>query len=278
LFKNLRKNGFNSDSLFYTIAEIGINHNGNIDLAKKMIDSAANARANAVKFQTYITEKRVNKNSPIYNILKECELSFRDFEILKNHALNVGIDFFSTPFDNESVNCLNELDIDLYKIASFDVTNHKLLRAIAKINKPVIMSTGMCDIEEIKSGYNVISEEHNNIAILHCISAYPTKHSESNLLAINSLRGYFDCIIGQSDHTNDIVVPLYSAAMGAQILEKHFMIDDKVKCVDASVSITEKQMLDLNNKLNELTLILGSGNIGLSKAQESALQFRRFSI
>jgi len=275
LIKKLRNHGFETDKMFYTIAEIGINHNGDLDNAKKMIDSAARSNANSVKFQTYITEKRASKDSPIYDILKKCEFSFEKFEILKKHAEDQNIHFFSTPFDKESVEFLSEINCNIFKIASFDMTNYELLRNISETNTPTIMSTGMCNLEEIRSAYEIISSNHNNIAILHCISAYPTLPFDANLSAIFKLKSEFDCVIGQSDHTNDIHVPLYAAAMGAQIIEKHFKIDDN--CADASVSIDEKQMHNLNSRLDELEKILGEGNLEITPAQANTVQFRRFS-
>tara|TARA_B100001758_G_scaffold208316_1_gene189879 strand:+ start:942 stop:1775 length:834 start_codon:yes stop_codon:yes gene_type:complete len=273
--KSLKKYGINSENTFYTIAEVGINHGGDEDLAKKMIDSAARSGADSVKFQTYLTEKRVPPNSPIYDILKKCELPLEVFSRLKKHSDSMGINFFSTPFDEESVDCLEDLDIGLYKVASFDVVNHKLLRYIAKTGKTIIMSVGMADLPEIKSAYDILKTGTDKIAILHCISSYPTQKDDANLSVINTLMNEFDCIIGQSDHTNDIKVPLYAAAMGAQIIEKHYKIDENMDCVDAPVSITEKQMSELGVELRKLEKILGNPSIGLFDVEKGAEQFRR---
>ena len=275
--KNLKNYGFNTSKLFYTIAEIGINHGGDLDKAKSLIDSAVRAGADSVKFQTYLTEKRVPKDSPIFDILKQCELPFDAFEKLKNHAEAQNIEFFSTPFDEESVQCLENIGVKLYKIASFDVLNHKLLKRISKTGKTVIMSVGMANLHEIQNAYNILKEKTDRIVILHCVSAYPTDEKDANLAVIERLKSEFDCVIGQSDHTNDIQVPLYAAAMGAQILEKHYKIDNEMDCVDSPVSITEEQMLRFTYQLNKLDKILGNSEIGLLDAEEGTKQFRRVS-
>jgi N,N'-diacetyllegionaminate synthase len=276
--KKLDEYGFNTINPFYIIAEIGINHGGDEDLAKKLIDSAVKAGADSVKFQTYITEKRVGIDSPIYDVLKKCELSFEAFERLNKHAQAQGIDFFSTPFDAASVQCLEEIGVGLYKIASFDVVNHKLLEEIAATEKTMIMSVGMASSDEITKAYNILKEKTEKIAILHCISAYPTMEADANLGVIKSLIDNYDCVIGQSDHTNDIQVPLYAAAMGAQVLEKHFKIDEDMDCVDSVVSITESQMGTLVDEVKRITKIMGDSHICLSSAEKDTVQYRRKTI
>lgn len=276
--KNLNDYGFNSNNRVYVIAEIGINHGGDINLAKKLIYSAARAGADAVKFQTYLTEKRVPKDSSIFNILKKCELPFDAFKELKEHADQYDIDFFSTPFDVDSVDYLESIGCDLYKIASFDVVNHDLLSRIASTKKPVIMSVGMSAMSEIEQAYEILRSKTDKIAILHCISAYPTDEKDANLAAIYTLKEKFDCIIGQSDHTQDIVVPLYAVAAGAQIIEKHYMISNDMNCIDAPVSITEKQMEKMIQEIRRLEHILGNGEFGVRKAEKSCEVFRRYSL
>jgi len=273
--KELKSFGFNTSSCFFTIAEIGINHGGDESLAKKLIDSAVRAGTNSVKFQTYLTEKRAPKDSPIFDILKQCELPFDAFEKLKNHAEAQNIEFFSTPFDEESVKCLEDINVNMYKVASFDVVNHKLLRRIAKTGKTVIMSVGMANLPEIKDAYKILKEKTKNIAILHCVSAYPTKEEDANLAVINSLKSEFNCVIGQSDHTNDIKVPIFAAAMGAQILEKHYKIDDEMDCIDAPVSITESKMKKLVKELIFLEQTFGDNTISIRNAEKDTKQFRR---
>ena len=276
VIKKLKDFGFNTDNRTYIIAEIGINHRGDINIAKQLIDSAVRSGVDAVKFQTYITEQRAPKgNDEVFKILKDLELPFEAFKELKEYTKQYDVDFFSTPFDKESVDYLESIGMDLYKIASFDIVNHQLLREVAKTGKPVIMSVGMSNLNEIEEAYNILKNGTNNIAILHCISSYPTIEKDSNLSNIYKIQKQYDCIIGQSDHTNDIKVPIYAAAAGAQILEKHFKIDDDFECVDAPVSITEIQMKKMVEKVRDLEKIFGNEDFGLREAEKGAGIFRR---
>jgi len=277
MLKNLRDFGFKTDNKFYVIAEVGINHGGDMDKAKRLIDSASSTGVDAIKFQTYITEKRVEQTSPIFDVLKECELPLEKFEILKRHTEQYGIEFMSTPFDKESVECLDDLGVEIYKIASFDVNNHNLLRQIANTGKTAIMSVGMSNLDEIKNAYDILREKSDKQAILHCISAYPTKVKDANISAIYRLKNDFDCVIGQSDHTPGTNVPIVAAAAGAQVLEKHYMIHEDFKCVDSPVSITEFQLRYLVQSLRELEGILGEGDFGVRPAEKGATIFRRIS-
>jgi len=278
VIKKLRDFGFNTDNRTYIIAEIGINHRGDINIAKQLIDSAVRCGVDAVKFQTYITEQRAPKgNDEVFKILKDLELPFEAFKELKNYAKQYDIDFFSTPFDKESVDYLESIGTDLYKIASFDIVNHQLLREVAKTGKPVIMSVGMSNLDEIEDAYNILKEGANSVAILHCISSYPTIEEDSNLSNIYKIQEKYDCIIGQSDHTSDIKVPIYAAAAGAQILEKHFKIDEEFECIDSPVSITEIQMKRLVKEVRDLEKIFGDESFGLREAEKRVEIFRRSS-
>ena len=276
IIKNLKKFGFNTNNRTYIVAEIGINHRGDVAVAKKLIESAARTGADAVKFQTYLTEKRAPKNNKeIFKILKDLELPFEAFKELKDHSKNCGVDFFSTPFDKESVEYLEKIDADLYKIASFDVVNHQLLREVSKTGKPVIMSVGMSNLNEIESAYNILKQGTKNIAILHCISSYPTPEEKSNLSNIFEIQKKFNCIVGQSDHTNDIKVPIYAAAAGAQILEKHYKIDEDFKCIDSPVSITEIQMKKLVDEIRKVEKIFGYESFEVKEIEKGAQIFKR---
>ena len=275
--KNLKSHGFNTDNNTYIIAEIGINHGGDLDLAKKLIESAARTGVDAVKFQTYLTEKRVPKDSPIFDILKKCELSFDSFLELKLHSEKFNVDFFSTPFDDESLDYLESINVGMYKIASFDIVNTNLLTKISKTSKPIILSVGMSNLKEINNAFEIIKSNSENIALLHCVSSYPTVEKDSNLSVISKLKESFDCVIGHSDHTNDIQVPLYAACCGAQILEKHFMIDENMDCVDSPVSITEKQMKKLVQQIRRIETIMGSTELKTRDCENGALTFRRKS-
>ena len=217
----------------FLIAEAGINHNGRLSQAFKLVDVAKKNGADAIKFQTYITEKRTKKNSPIFNILKKCELKYSEFEILKKYCDKKNILFFSTPFDRESVQFLNDLKVKLFKIASFDISNYQLINEIIKTKKPTIVSTGMANLREIKKIYKLYKRKKVEIAILHCISSYPNKEESSYLSNIDYLNKYFNCQIGLSDHTNDIKIAIYSYLLGSNIIEKHIKISANHKCVDS---------------------------------------------
>ncbi len=276
VIKKLRDFGFNTDNRTYVIAEIGINHRGDVEIAKQLIDSAVRSGVDAVKFQTYLTEQRAPKgNDEVFKILKNLELPFEAFKELKDYAEQYDVDFFSTPFDNESVEYLESIGTDLYKIASFDIVNHQLLREVAKTGKPVIMSVGMSNLDEIEDAYNILREGTKNIAILHCISSYPTMEKDSNLSNIYKIQEKYDCIVGQSDHTDDIEVPIYAAAAGAQILEKHYKIDKNFECIDSPVSITEIQMRELVEKVRDLEVIFGDENFGVREVEQGVTVFRR---
>ena len=276
--KELNNNNFKIGQKTYVIAEIGINHGGSISVAKELIDSAARTGVDAVKFQTYLTEKRAPENNKeIFDILKKCELPFQDFTELKEHADKLGIDFFSTAFDEESVDFLDDLGCEIFKIASFDVTNHNLLRRVAKTNKTVILSVGMSNIEEITEAYKILNKGSSKVILLHCVSAYPTREQDANLGAIQALKQRFDCVVGQSDHTNDIFVPLCAVAAGAQVIEKHFKIDERMECVDSPVSITEKQTREMVSQIRRIEEIFGTGHVSSTPAQKPTEVFRRFS-
>ena len=269
--------GIKANGKVFTIAEIGINHGGDINIAKQLINSAVKAGADAVKFQTYITEKRVALDSPIFTILKNCELPFEAFKELKDYSDAKGVIFFSTPFDEESVDYLESIKVELYKIASFDVVNNVLLKKIAATGKPVILSVGMSTIEEIKNAVDLLKTSTNKIALLHCISAYPTAEEDANLAAVNTLIHHFpDCVIGQSDHTTGIKVPLYAVAAGAQILEKHYKVSADMDCIYAAVSISEEQFSEMVRETRHLEKILGIGVPESTPAQEGIKQYRRF--
>lgn len=260
----------------YIIAEVGINHGGSLDEALRLIDSVARTGCDAVKFQTYLTEKRAAADSPIFNILKQCELPLSDFKLLKDHAEAQGLDFFSTPFDEESLQALESLDVCLYKIASFDLVNRKMLETVAALKKPVILSTGLSEMDEVTEAVNIFNQAKCPLALLHCVSSYPTPEEDANLGAIKTLNDAFSgLIIGQSDHTQGIQVPLYAVASGACIIEKHFCVDQADDCVDAPVSISEEQMSELVTQVRRLENIMGSGSVSVSEAEKSMLQFRR---
>jgi len=163
----------------------------------------------------------------------------------------------------------------MYKIASFDVVNMGLLLKIARTKKSVIMSVGMSNLEEIRRAYEILSRETRRISLLHCITAYPTRTKDANLAAIYELKKEFDCLIGHSDHTDDITIPLYAVAAGAQVIEKHYRIDEAMDCADAPVSITERQMKRMIDEIRSLESSLGEGYLGVRESERQFEWLRR---
>jgi len=262
----------------FVIAEIGINHMGSLHKAKKLVDSAIRAGVNAVKFQTYITEKRVNlsKKNVIFKILKKCELTNEEFLELKKYCDKKKIIFFSTPFDISSASFLNKMGVKLFKIASFDVANIKFLKEISKFKKTFIMSTGMATEKEIKKAVSIFKKNKRELILLHCISSYPNKEENSNLSCLDSLKK-FNVPVGLSDHTNDIFVPTIAKAMGVNVIEKHFMINENDKCVDSPVSISEKKMKLLIKNLNRIDNMMGDPKLKLRDNEKNWFVFKRKS-
>lgn len=272
--KTIQDLGINNNKTFI-IAEIGLNHGGSLDEAYRLIDSAANTGVDAVKFQTYETEKRTFKGSPIFDVLKQCELSNENFVSLKKHADEQGLIFFSTPFDNNAVDFLKSINVSLMKLSSFDLANNPFLKYVAQSKIPTVLSSGMSNLGKIENAVNVFEKENTALAILHCVSSYPTKDSDSNLAAIKTLEKHFNLPIGQSDHTPEIEVPYLAVAAGATILEKHYRIDKDMDCVDAPVSITEAQMKELVSKVRYLEEVMGEGELKVGESEIPALQFCR---
>ncbi len=263
----------------FIIAEAGINHNGNLKTALDLVDVAKNNGANAIKFQTYKTEKRINKKyKKIFNILKKCELTSIDFKEINDYCKKRKITFFSTPFDLEAVDLLENLKVPMYKVASFDISNYELINKIAKTKKKVIVSTGMAKTNEITNVYKYFSKRKIDLTLLHCISSYPTKEKDSYLSNIRYLKDKFNCKIGISDHTNDIKIPIYGSILGASVIEKHLKINRKHKCVDAPVSITGEQLKKLRNEIDNLKLILRKHKFGIKNSEKSAKIFKRKKI
>ena len=260
----------------FLIAEAGINHNGSLKTALKLVDTAKKSGADAIKFQTYITEKRVNKKyHKIFEILKKCELTFKNFKVISDYCKKKKIIFFSTPFDIESVNFLDSINVNIFKIASFDICNTELINEVIKKRKKTIISTGMATFSEIDNVYRKFKNHNIDIALLHCVSSYPNKDETSYLSNINFLKKKFDCDIGISDHTNQIKIPIYGHILGANIIEKHLKINSNHKCVDSRVSITGAQMKTLKNELDKIKIIINRPKFGIRKPEKGAAIFRR---
>lgn len=278
------------------IAEAGVNHNGNIETAKTLIDCAANAGADFVKFQTFKADKLVTKsakraayqdtntknNDSQYEMLKKLELSEESHQVLINYCKSKRIKFLSTGFDINSLDFLNELDIELFKIPSGEITNLPYLRKIASFKKPVVMSTGMADMEEVSEALNVLINEgleKDNITIVHCNTEYPTPMEDVNLLAMNSIGKELDVKIGYSDHTLGIEVPIAAVALGAKVIEKHFTLDRNLPGPDHRASLEPEELRSMIEAIRNIEkAISGSGVKEPSKSELKNKDIARKSI
>ncbi len=244
----------------YVIAEGGLNHNGDINIAKKLIDSAKECGANAIKFQTYKTENFVRETNQYFDVFKNAELNFEQFKELKNYSKSIGLTFFSTPFDIESAEFLNQLEIPCFKIASSDLTNLPLITKIAKMQKPMIISSGLSTMNEINDAVNCcLFEGNNQIALLHCVANYPTQPNEVNMNVINTLKKTFDFPVGYSDNGESSLVDIVAVSMGANIIEKHFTLDKKMSGPDHGFSIDPNGLKSLISQIHEIDQMKGDG-------------------
>jgi N-acetylneuraminate synthase len=280
----------------YIIAEIGANHNGDMELAKKMIDSAKECGADAVKFQSWTPESLVSegeykKNQSYddcpkkhFGSLKEMVDKYylrtdEHFE-LKRYCDSIDIDFNSTPFSNEEVDLLNELGVEFYKVASMDISNYGLLEYMASFNKPMILSTGMATLSEIEKAIHIIESKGNDkIVLLHCISIYPPENKDIHLNNITMLRNTFGYPVGFSDHTIGFSIPLASAALGACVIEKHFTIDKSLPGWDHAISADPFEMKIICDESSNIAEAMGGFKRTVSAAeQEKKLKFRRSAV
>jgi N,N'-diacetyllegionaminate synthase len=267
----------------YIIAEIGVNHNGSLAQAIKLIDVAVECGANAVKFQTFNNEKLCSINTELAdyqkkntnketqnNLLKTLELSNQDFKFLFNKCIEQNIEFISTPFDLDAVDFLNNLGVSIFKVGSGDLTNYLLLKKIAQTGKKVILSTGMSSLDEIRKSVYFLKENGcNNLVILHCVSSYPTQYEDLNLNCINTLINEFGCDIGFSDHTVDYKASLYSIMMGATYIEKHFTLDKNIEGPDHKASLNPLELKEFIKLIRECDIIKGDG---IKKCKDSELK------
>lgn len=250
------------DSSPFVLAEIGINHNGNVEIAAELIRQAKQAGAHGVKFQTFKAEDLVNREkSPEYfELFRKCELDRPAHFYLKELADTEGIAFISTPFGEKEADLLNELGVAAVKIASGDLTNHALLAHVAGFRRPVILSTGMSDIREVRLARQVLIDAGcEKIALLHCVSRYPTKPEELNLNAIMTMCEEFPDVIGFSDHTEGIWAAPAAVAMGARFIEKHFTLDRKMDGPDHALSVEPSELRILVKSLQNVFKGLGDG-------------------
>ncbi|KAJ52333.1 N,N'-diacetyllegionaminate synthase [Clostridium tetanomorphum] len=276
----------------FIIAEAGVNHNGDINIAKKLINAAYEAGADAIKFQSFKAKNLVTKEAvkadyqkkttgdgSQYEMLKKLELSFDEHIILKSYCEEKGIMFISTPFDFESVDLLKKLDVPLYKISSGDLTNTPFLKYIAKLNKSIILSTGMANLAEVEIAVDAIKETGNkNITLLHCTSNYPTDYEDVNLNAMITLKNAFKLPIGYSDHTVGIEIPIAAIAMGAQVIEKHFTLHKDMEGPDHKASLNPEELKKMVLSIRNIEKAFGDGIKRCNKSEENTKKVARKSI
>jgi len=275
----------NSSEKVMVIAEIGNNHEGSYSLAEEMIGLAAGAGADAVKFQTFQTECYVSKdNDERYKKLKSFELSHHEFEKLSGVAKDEGVCFISTPFDLESAIFLDTI-VDALKISSGDNNFYPLIEVVASTAKPIIMSTGFAGIQQIIKSKTLIEEIWDqkeivqDLAILHCVSAYPVEPKYANLQSIQTLRELIDCTIGFSDHTLGTNAAIVSVGLGARIIEKHFTIDKNYSDFrDHQISSDPKEMKLLIQSVRDVEKMMGSGDKSPQLPEKDSVKHIRRSI
>lgn len=277
----------------FIIAEAGVNHNGSVELAKKLIDAAKEAGVDAVKFQTFKAENVVTQNAEKaeyqkettgveesqYEMIKKLELTDYDFKELADYAKKRSITFLSTPFDSKSVDLLNEINVPAFKVPSGEITNFLLLTHITKKEKPIILSTGMATLGEVEEALNVIrSEGVKDVILLHCVSNYPAKIEDVNLRAMETLKQAFKIPVGFSDHTLGITASIAAVALGACVIEKHFTLDRNLPGPDHKASLEPKELKNMVNTIREVERALGDGIKRPTKDEEEIKKVARRSI
>ena len=276
------------------IAEAGVNHNGDIQIAKKLIDKAHEAGADIVKFQTglpknvisvhaqkaeYQKENTRNFDESQLEMANKFALAYDDFKELKEYSKEKGIMFLSTPFDLESIEFLHSIGMKLWKIPSGEITNYPYLKKIASYKEPIIMSTGMCTIEEVKDAINVLKNNGaSNIRLLHCTTDYPTVYKDVNLNAMKTLKDCFNVEIGYSDHTLGIEVPIAAVAMGATIIEKHFTLDRNMEGPDHKASLEPNELATMIKSIRNIEDAFGESEKVPTKNEIKNQQVARKSI
>lgn len=279
------------------IAEAGVNHNGSIDIAKQLVDKAVEAGVDIIKFQTFKAEKLVSKSAKQaeyqkknigsksddsqYNMLKKLELSEQDHLELMTYCEERGIQFFSTAFDLESIDYLHSLNLGLWKIPSGEITNYPYIKKIAQYHEPVILSTGMCEMEDISAAMNVLCEngvDSPQITILHCNTEYPTPYEDVNLLAMQQIKEDFQVEVGYSDHTKGIEVPIAAVALGATVIEKHFTLDRDMEGPDHKASLEPDELKAMVSAIRHIEQALGDGHKQISESERKNIAIARKSI
>ncbi len=274
----------------YIIAEVGVNHNGSLELAMKCIDEAVKAGADAVKFQTFVSSNLVtrgaskaayqtqntNSSESQLDMLRKLELNFDDFKVLQKHCLEKKIDFLSTPFDEESAEFLNSIEVDAFKIGSGDLNNIPFLKQIDRYGRPVLLSTGMSSLEEVRESLCVF--EKSKVALLHCTSDYPAPICDVNLLAMKTMAGRFRTVTGYSDHTEGHEVTIAAVALGAQIIEKHFTLDRNLPGPDHKASLEPVGFAGMVKAIRLVELALGDGIKRCMPSEENTKAVARKSL
>lgn len=278
------------------IAEAGVNHNGSIELAKKLVDAAALAGVDYVKFQSFKAENLVSKDAKKaeyqqinmadgddlqFTMLKKLELSPEQHIELIAYCNEKGIKFFSTAFDLESIDFLASLKLGLWKIPSGEITNYPYLKQIALKKEPVILSTGMCDMTDIDNAIQVLLKfgvTKEQITVLHCNTEYPTPMHDVNLNAMKTIADKFEVNIGYSDHTKGIEVPIAAVALGATIIEKHFTLDKTMEGPDHKASLEPQELIAMTTAIRNIEMALGSGEKKVTSSEINNKSVARKSI
>ncbi len=275
------------------IAEVGVNHNGDINLAKKMILEAKRCGVDIVKFQTAKLELLVTRNAgkaeyqkvsiddyeSQYEMLKKLLLSFQDFEELSHYCREIGIGFLSTPFDLSSIEFLKQLDMPFWKIPSGEITNLPYLIKIANLHMPVLLSTGMSTMDEIQAAVATLQENGcGEITLLHCTTEYPTPYTDVNLKAMKILENTFAMAVGYSDHTAGIEVPIAAVAMGATVIEKHFTLDRNMEGPDHKASLEPNELASMVRAIRNVEMALGDGVKAPTESEMKNIPIARKSI
>lgn len=278
----------------FLIAEAGVNHNGDFSLAKKLIDLASEAKVDAIKFQTFNTDNLILKNTSkvdyqkksnkdkesFYEMLKNFEFSKETFRKLKDYCKSKGIIFLSTPFDKEAVKILEEIDVPAYKIGSGDMNNFLLLKYICSKKKPILLSTGMATLEEVKESIDFLKKENiKDLIIFQCTSSYPAKYEDINLNIIDTYLNEFpDAIIGFSDHSLGIEASIGAVAKGAKVIEKHFTLDKKMEGPDHKASLSPNELFNWVRSIRTIEKSLGTDEKKPSKTESEISNTVRKSI
>lgn len=277
----------------FIIAEAGVNHNGSLELAKKLVDAAKDAGADCVKFQTFVSKNIVSKNAvkaeyqkqqtepeeSQQDMLKKLELSFDEFVELNEYCKSKSIEFMSTAFDFDSIDFLDGLEMGTWKIPSGDITNLPYLIKIAKLNKPVILSTGMSTMVDIRSAIKALKENGaTELTVLHCTTEYPTPFEDVNLRAMNTIKEEFGVKVGYSDHTKGIEVPIAAVALGATVIEKHFTLDRNMEGPDHKASLEPNELKAMVDSIRHIELALGNGMKQPAESEKKNMAVARKSI